>query len=67
MNLRTRNQHLKCYLFVKNDFNALGFLVHSKGRSHRATEAVHVATAIRGGASLVHGLQMLEHVNRKSM
>ena len=31
------------------------------------TEAVHVATAIRGGASLVHGLQMLEHVNRSSM
>ena len=26
------------------------------------TEAVHVATAIRGGASLVHGLQMLEQV-----
>jgi alkylhydroperoxidase/carboxymuconolactone decarboxylase family protein len=31
------------------------------------TEAVHVATAIRGGASLVHGLQMLEHVTRASM
>jgi 4-carboxymuconolactone decarboxylase len=31
------------------------------------TEAVHVATAIRGGASLVHGLQMLEHVTRDSM
>ncbi len=31
------------------------------------TEAVHVATAIRGGASLVHGLQMLEHVTRTSM
>jgi len=31
------------------------------------TEAVHVATAIRGGASLVHGLQMLEHVNKTSM
>ncbi|MCG8376157.1 MAG: arsenosugar biosynthesis-associated peroxidase-like protein [Chlorobiales bacterium] len=31
------------------------------------TEAVHVATAIRGGAALVHGLQMLEHVNRSSM
>lgn len=26
------------------------------------TEAVHVTTAIRGGASLVHGLQMKEHV-----
>ena len=31
------------------------------------TEAVHVATAIRGGASLVHGLQMFEHVTRASM
>jgi len=31
------------------------------------TEAVHVATAIRGGASLVHGLQMLEHVKKASM
>ena len=28
------------------------------------TEAVHVACAIRGGASLVHGMQMLEHVRR---
>ncbi|MEM7679302.1 MAG: arsenosugar biosynthesis-associated peroxidase-like protein, partial [Myxococcota bacterium] len=26
------------------------------------TEAIHVATAIRGGASLVHGIQMLEQV-----
>ena len=31
------------------------------------TEAVHVATAIRGGASLVHGLQMLEHVTKATM
>jgi 4-carboxymuconolactone decarboxylase len=31
------------------------------------TEAVHVATAIRGGASLIHGLQMLEHVKKASM
>ena len=31
------------------------------------TEAVHVATAIRGGASLVHGVQMLEHVKTLSM
>ena len=31
------------------------------------TEAVHVATAIRGGASLVHGLQMLEHVTASTM
>lgn len=28
------------------------------------TEAVHVTTAIRGGASLVHGLQMVEHVRK---
>ena len=31
------------------------------------TEAVHVACAIRGGASLVHGLQMLEHVHKATM
>lgn len=31
------------------------------------TEAVHVATAIRGGASLVHGTQMLEHVRKLMM
>lgn len=31
------------------------------------TEAVHVAVAIRGGASLVHGVQMLDHVHRKMM
>lgn len=31
------------------------------------TEAVHVACAIRGGASLVHGVQMLEHVKRAGM
>jgi len=30
-------------------------------------EAVHVAAAIRGGASLVHGVQMLEHVKKESM
>lgn len=31
------------------------------------TEAVHVACAIRGGASLVHGIQMLDHVHEKGM
>lgn len=31
------------------------------------TEAVHVATAIRGGSSLIHGLQMLDHVNKLAM
>jgi alkylhydroperoxidase/carboxymuconolactone decarboxylase family protein len=31
------------------------------------TEAVHVAAAIRGGASLVHGVQMLEHVKQAGM
>lgn len=27
------------------------------------TEAVHVTVAIRGGSSLVHGMQMLDHVH----
>lgn len=31
------------------------------------TEAVHVATAIRGGASLVHGIQMLEQTRKAGM
>lgn len=31
------------------------------------TEAVHVACAIRGGASLVHGVQMMEHVAKAGM
>jgi alkylhydroperoxidase/carboxymuconolactone decarboxylase family protein len=31
------------------------------------TEALHVAVAIRGGASLVHGGQMLEHVHKQVM
>jgi len=31
------------------------------------TEAVHVAAAIRGGASLVHGVQMRNHVKKLGM
>ena len=31
------------------------------------TEAIHVAAAIRGGASLVHGVQMLNHVDELGM
>jgi alkylhydroperoxidase/carboxymuconolactone decarboxylase family protein len=31
------------------------------------TEAVHVAAAIRGGASLVHGVQMRNHVDKVGM
>jgi len=30
-------------------------------------EAVHVACAIRGGASLVHGVQMMNHASKISM
>ena len=30
-------------------------------------EAVHVAAAIRGGASLVHGVQMLNHADELGM
>ena len=30
-------------------------------------EAVHVAAAIRGGATLVHGVQMMNQVNEKLM
>jgi alkylhydroperoxidase/carboxymuconolactone decarboxylase family protein len=31
------------------------------------TEAVHVSAAIRGGASLVHGVQMRNHAGKLSM
>jgi len=31
------------------------------------TEAVHVAAAIRGGATLVHGVQMRSHVHKIAM
>ncbi len=31
------------------------------------TEAVHIAAAIRGGASLVHGIQMRNHVEKLGM
>ena len=31
------------------------------------TEAVHVAAAIRGGASLVHGVQMRNHATKLGM
>ena len=30
-------------------------------------EAVHVAAAIKGGATLVNGVQMMNHVNKLSM
>ena len=40
----------------------------AKGASpDQMTEAVHVAAAIRGGASLVHGVQMRNHVHKLSM
>jgi 4-carboxymuconolactone decarboxylase len=35
--------------------------------SEQMTEAVHVAAAIRGGASLVHGLQMRNVVEKMSI
>lgn len=31
------------------------------------TEAIHVASGIRGGATLIHGLQMLNSVDKVSM
>ncbi len=37
------------------------------GSMEQMTEAVHVAAAIRGGASLVHGMQMREHAKKQSM
>lgn len=40
----------------------------SKGSNlDEMTEAIHVAAAIRGGASLVHGVQTLNHVDDAGM
>ena len=40
----------------------------SKGADmDQMTEAVHVAVAIRGGASLVHGMQMVEAAAKRGM
>jgi 4-carboxymuconolactone decarboxylase len=35
--------------------------------AEQMTEAIHVAAAIRGGASLVHGVQMRNHLQRLGM
>lgn len=43
-----------------------GALQHGLGLD-ALTESVHVACAIRGGASLIHGIQMLEQVRAASM
>lgn len=48
------------------DAYAKGCLEHGADLD-QMTEALHVAGAIRGGASLVHGVQMLEHVRKLSM
>ncbi len=41
--------------------------LESGGDLEQMTEAIHVATAIRGGSSLVHGIQMLEKVEKAGM
>ena len=41
--------------------------LHQGSDLEQMTEAIHVATAIRGGASLIHGLQMLDHVKQVGM
>ncbi len=55
-------------------FNVLTVLTHTammqfeKGWSEaQMMEAVHVACAIRGGASLVHGVQMMNKVKEIAM
>jgi AhpD family alkylhydroperoxidase len=40
----------------------------AKGADPEAmTEALHVAAAVRAGASLVHGVQMRNHLDRATM
>ena len=48
------------------DAYSTGALQHGSDLD-QMTEAIHVACAIRGGASLVHGVQMLEHVKKTGM
>ena len=43
-----------------------GFLEQG-GTVEEMTEAIHVACAIRGGAALVHAVQMLEHFDQKAL
>jgi len=47
--------------------NAQAFLTGYRVRLEQMSEAVHVASAIRGGASLVHGLQMRNAASKVSM
>ena len=42
-------------------------LVEKGSNLDQMTEAVHVASAIRGGANLVHGLQMYNIAEKLSM
>ncbi len=41
--------------------------LESGSNSEQMTEAIHVAAAIRGGASLVHGVQALNVIKKLSM
>lgn len=41
--------------------------LHQESNLDEMTEAVHVAAAIRGGASLAHGVQMLNHSDALGM
>ena len=41
--------------------------LESGSNVEQMTEAIHVASAVRGGASLVHGVQMLNAVDKLAM
>ncbi len=41
--------------------------LESGSNLEQMTEAIHVASGIRGGATLIHGLQMLGSVDKVSM
>ncbi|HEY7676870.1 MAG TPA: arsenosugar biosynthesis-associated peroxidase-like protein [Candidatus Methylomirabilis sp.] len=44
-----------------------GVCLEKGADAEQMTEAIHVAAAIRGGATLVHGVQMRAHVHKLSM
>ena len=59
---------IKMYIFISAGIDAYTVDTLEKGcTEEEMMEAVHVAAAIRGGASLVHGVQMMNKVKELSM
>lgn len=57
----------RTHYYHSRDLGKFGEIAANRGDLDQMTEAVHVAAAIRGGASLVHGVQMRHHVEKVGM